>query len=154
MDAAEWESLCDGCARCCLLKLSGPGRGEVHYTQVHCQLLDADTCRCRDYDERLRRVADCVQVSTDPQVLAALPRTCAYRRLAEGRGLAWWHPLVSGDPDSVHRAGVSVRARTQPQSAVHPGELGLHIVEWPHSEPPASGGTRARRAGPGRRWSR
>ncbi|MBI5165726.1 MAG: YcgN family cysteine cluster protein [Magnetospirillum sp.] len=130
MTAAEWESLCDGCGRCCLHKLEDEDDGTISYTNVACELLNIGTCRCRDYVGRRRRVPDCVQLT--PEVvgtLAWLPSTCAYRLLSEGKALAWWHPLVSGDPDSVHRAGISVRGRAVPENRA--GPLDHHIVDWP-----------------------
>lgn len=110
MTPAEWESLCDGCARCCLVKLEDEDTAEIHYTDVGCRLLDGDTCRCSDYANRQEKVADCVRLTPDEvRSLRWLPKTCAYRRLAEGKPLEWWHPLVSGNPDTVHLAGISVR---------------------------------------------
>ena len=137
MTDEEWESLCDGCARCCLVKLEDEDAGTIHYTDVACTLLDAGACRCRDYPDRQNQVPDCVRLT--PQTVAALgwlPATCAYRRLAEGRDLAWWHPLVSGDPDTVHAAGVSVRDRV----AGHEQDFSLpelleRIVAWPQRGP-------------------
>ena len=110
MTPEEWESLCDGCGRCCLVKLEDEDSGEIHYTDVGCTLFDGESCRCRDYPNRQAQVPDCVRLT--PQTvrrLRWLPRTCAYRMVAEGRPLEWWHPLVSGSPDTVHLAGISVR---------------------------------------------
>ena len=131
MSEAQWESLCDGCARCCLHKLEDADTGEVHYTSVACRLLDARSCRCRHYADRQRRVPDCVVLSPgDTGQLDWLPDTCAYRILDEGRPLPDWHPLVSGDPESVHRAGISVRGRTVPETHVHEDDYEDMIVSW------------------------
>ncbi len=112
MTAAEWESLCDGCALCCMHKLEDEETGEIFFTNVACKLLDINTCRCMDYRARSKLVKTCLTLSSDkPEVFAWLPGTCAYRRLSENKKLPGWHPLISGDPDSVHEAGISVRGQ-------------------------------------------
>ena len=130
MTRSEWESLCDGCAKCCLDKLEDDDTGEISYTEVACRLLDLGTCRCTDYSNRTRFVPDCVVLT--PRTVARLtwlPSSCAYRLVSEGKDLEWWHPLVSGDPETVHRAGVSVRGRAVPEALA--GDLEDHIVHWP-----------------------
>jgi uncharacterized cysteine cluster protein YcgN (CxxCxxCC family) len=137
MSREEWESLCDGCARCCLVKLEDADTAEIHFTDVGCTLLDAKTCRCRDYRRRRSRVSDCVKLTPETvRSLTWLPVTCAYRRLAEGRGLAWWHPLVSGTAETVHLAGVSVRGRVSAsEDDLPPEDFGERIVKWPNRPP-------------------
>jgi uncharacterized cysteine cluster protein YcgN (CxxCxxCC family) len=134
MTQAEWESLCDGCGRCCLHKLRHVEDRALSFTNVACRLLDLGSCQCRDYANRRRRVPDCVQLT--PAALREidwLPPTCAYRRLDEGRDLAWWHPLVSGDPRTVHEAGISVRGRAISEQQA--GALEHHVVDWPGRAP-------------------
>jgi uncharacterized cysteine cluster protein YcgN (CxxCxxCC family) len=117
MTREQWESLCDGCGLCCLVRFEDVDIGEVIPTRVHCRLLDAATCSCSNYPGRKREVPDCISLT--PALIPRLgwmPKSCAYRRLHEGRGLADWHPLISGDPESVHRAGVSVRGQTISES--------------------------------------
>ncbi len=126
----EWESLCDGCGKCCLHKIEYEDTKQLCYTNVACKLLDLKTCQCSRYEERQRFVPDCVQLSPENVAsLAWMPSTCAYRLLAEGKDLYDWHPLVSGDPDSVHRAGQSVLGRCVPEKKAW--SLEHHIVDWP-----------------------
>ena len=137
MTPTEWESLCDGCGRCCLNKLEDEDTGEIFFTDVGCRLLDDKSCRCRDYANRTAVVEDCVQLT--PQnvgELTWLPPTCAYKLLAEGRDLYWWHPLVSGDPETVVAAGVSVRGRVvASEDQIREEDLEDHVVDWPGKIP-------------------
>ena len=113
MTVAEWDSLCDGCGLCCLIRFEDEESGEIIPTRVSCKLFDPHTCRCTDYADRQDHVPDCIQLTPDNiERLQWMPRSCAYRRLDEGRGLPDWHPLVTGDAESVHKAGVSVRDQT------------------------------------------
>ncbi|WP_271168530.1 YcgN family cysteine cluster protein [Hansschlegelia plantiphila] len=133
MTAPEWESLCDGCGRCCLLKLQDEDTERVYYTDVSCRLLDCASCRCSDYPNRAAVVPDCVQLT--PQTvedIGWLPLTCGYRLIRDGKDLAWWHPLVSGSPDTVHEAGISVRDKVfGPETEVGVDALEDRIVSWP-----------------------
>jgi uncharacterized cysteine cluster protein YcgN (CxxCxxCC family) len=133
MTRQEWEALCDGCGKCCLLKLQDEETDEVDYTDVACHLLDTKACRCTDYAHRHARVPDCVRLSPEriDAIVAWMPSTCAYRLLAEGRSLPDWHPLVSGDPESVHRAGISVRGRVVRDCGLEDEDLLARIVDWP-----------------------
>ena len=129
MTPEEWESLCDGCGKCCVHKLEDWDTGEVSYTNVACRLLDLGSCRCGDYPNRKRFVPDCLILSVNAvEEMDWLPETCAYRVVADGKDLAWWHPLVSGDPETVHQAGISVRGRVISERRA--GDLTDHIVDW------------------------
>jgi uncharacterized cysteine cluster protein YcgN (CxxCxxCC family) len=140
MSNAEWESLCDGCGRCCLVKLEDEDTAATYFTDVGCRLLDGQSCRCRDYAHRNEKVDDCVRLT--PKVVHEikwLPPTCAYRLLDEGKDLYWWHPLVSGDPDTVHQARISVRGRVRDSEDDVPDEtLEDRIVDWPALWPKGS----------------
>lgn len=131
MTSQEWESLCDGCAQCCLAKIEDVDTAEVHYTDVVCRFLDTGKCRCTEYARRTELVPDCVRLTPENlDQLPWMPPTCAYRLLAEGQPLPAWHPLVSGDPKSVHAAGISVRGRCISEEFVHEDDLLQRIVDW------------------------
>jgi len=136
MTRQEWESLCDGCGRCCLNKIEYEDTGEIAWTDVACRLFDDATCRCRNYDRRHAAVPDCLALSADnvPEI-RWLPPTCAYRLVGEGRDLYWWHPLVSGDPGSVHAAGISAKDRTISEEVVAVADFEDHLVTWPAEIP-------------------
>jgi uncharacterized protein len=120
----QWEALCDGCGRCCLQKLKNPTTGKVYYTWVACYLLDIHQCRCSDYQRRHQLMPACILLKPANILrLRWLPRTCAYRLIAEGKPLFDWHPLVSGERDSVHAAGISVRGRAISEAYVHPDDV-------------------------------
>jgi uncharacterized cysteine cluster protein YcgN (CxxCxxCC family) len=115
MTTGEWESLCDGCALCCMNKIEDEDTGEIFYTNTACQLLDLSSCRCSDYAHRAKKVADCLQLTVDNiGTYDWLPESCAYRRLAKGQDLPEWHPLISGYSGSVHEAGISMIGRMVP----------------------------------------
>ncbi|MEM9708690.1 MAG: YcgN family cysteine cluster protein [Pseudomonadota bacterium] len=131
MTKREWEALCDGCGRCCLNKLEDEDSGEVAFTRVACRLLDGDTCRCANYEIRHHFVPECVVLTpqTMDDVAYFMPRTCAYRLVHEGKPLYDWHPLVSGQSESVHEAGASVRGWTVPEFEVDEEEWEEHLIE-------------------------
>ena len=115
MSNTEWESLCDGCALCCMSKIEDEDSSEIFYTNTACELLDLSNCLCSDYVNRLARVPDCMQLTVASVASYDwLPGSCAYRRLANGQGLAEWHPLISGRPESVHEAGISMLGQMVP----------------------------------------
>lgn len=125
----EWESLCDGCGRCCMLKLEDEDTGDIHMTRIACKLLNTGTCRCADYANRRQKVPDCLQLTPAlTRELSWLPETCAYRLIDEGHDLAWWHPLISGDENTVHEAGVSVRDWAMKETPKRADELYKYIV--------------------------
>lgn len=135
LDDAEWEALCDGCALCCLHKLEDVDTGEIHYTGVRCRYLDETSCRCSDYRNRATLMPNCLDLrGRDVATLEWLPSTCAYRLRALGLPLPDWHYLVSGDRESVHRAGRSIRGRAVSDEFVHPDGYEEHIVRWVEQE--------------------
>ena len=129
----EWEALCDGCGKCCLNKLEDEDTGEVALTRVACRLLDDQTCQCAHYETRHSFIPECIVLKPENLDTHAywMPQTCAYRRLWEGKSLPDWHPLVTGDPDSVHRAGVSVRGMTVSEFDTPLEEWEDYIIEEP-----------------------
>jgi len=136
MTVEQWESLCDGCAKCCLQKLEDEEDGTVYYTDLACNLLDTETCRCTDYQNRHERVAGCVWLK--PEHLGTfywLPDSCAYRLLAEGRPLPSWHHLISNDRRLIHQLSRSVSGRCQPASSMDESRWDEHVVEWPLEQP-------------------
>lgn len=133
MNPQEWESLCDGCGLCCLVRFEDEDTGDVVPTRVHCKLFDPLKCTCNDYVNREEQVPDCIKLKPDNiAALGWMPKSCAYRRLNEGRDLAWWHPLVSGDPETVHKAGVSIRRQTISETVLAEAEeaLDFEAGEW------------------------
>ena len=145
MTVQEWESLCDGCGLCCLIRFEDEDTGDVVPTRVHCKLFDSQACTCTDYANRREHVPDCIKLTPwNIEALKWMPLSCGYRRVNEGRGLADWHPLVSGDPDTVHQAGVSVRGRVVgSESDIDQADWEDHIVKWPGQFP-----KKAKEAGP------
>ncbi|WP_226635663.1 YcgN family cysteine cluster protein [Brevundimonas poindexterae] len=145
MSPEEWEALCDGCGLCCLVRFEDEDTGEVVPTRVHCKLFDSGTCACSNYAEREQHVPDCIKLTPgNVAQLKWMPLSCAYRRLAEGRSLADWHPLVSGDPETVHTAGVSIRGQTVSELTLDEPEdaLAYEAPEWMAERGPDTGGRR------------
>jgi uncharacterized protein len=131
MTPAEWEALCDGCGKCCLNKLEYEDTGEVVYTRVGCRLLDGDSCRCMDYANRKALVPECVFLTPKslPKIAYWMPSTCAYKLLFQKKQLPDWHPLLTGDPDSTHKAGQSVKGVTIPEGSVDEDDWEDYLFE-------------------------
>ena len=130
MNKSEWESLCDGCGQCCLVKLEDEETDDLYITNVACHLLNIETCRCTDYEHRLEKVSMCLSLTMEePEAFKWLPETCAYRRLSEGKDLMRWHPLLSDNNESVHQAGISVRDFAQSEEYIHVDQLPDHVIE-------------------------
>ena len=131
----EWEKLCDGCGRCCLVKLEDEDTGEIYDTSVVCHMFDSATCRCKDYANRFKKVPDCLDLDTSQvRKLTWLPPTCAYKLRLEGKPLYDWHPLISGSSQSVHDAGISIKLATISEDTIDPETLGDYLVTWPNGE--------------------
>lgn len=129
MTATQWESLCDGCGKCCLHKVEDEDSGDIFVCNVACKLLDLDSCRCSDYERRKKLVPDCTVLTIDSlDDFKWLPKTCAYRLVYEGKPLESWHPLISGNSESVHEAGFSVRGRVVSEDQAD--DLDWHITDW------------------------
>lgn len=127
----QWEALCDGCGRCCLLKLVDDEDDSLHFTSVVCHLFDEDSCRCTAYSERHVRVPECIEFDTKRlESLDWLPSTCAYRLRADGKPLFDWHPLISGSSQSVIDADISVRGKTVSETHVHPDDTQDFVIRW------------------------
>ncbi len=131
MTFGEWESLCDGCAKCCLIKLIDAKTGKVHFTNVVCRYLDLDTCKCTVYEDRHKYVPDCVELTLKIVREANwLPNSCAYRKIARGENLSWWHPLISGNPQSMLIAGASIKGKVVSESEIEDNDLEDMVVDW------------------------
>ena len=129
MDDSEWESLCDGCGHCCVLRYQDEDTDEIYVTDVVCRQLDLDRIQCNCYASRQKEVPECLVVTPENAGQSWLPPTCAYRLLAEGKPLPEWHHLVSGDRNSVHLAGASVLGRVISEEGIHPDEIEDRILD-------------------------
>lgn len=131
MTQEEWESLCDGCGRCCLNKLEDEDTGEIYFTNVACKLLDLEKCRCSDYENRKQSMPDCMILSFDHnEALAVMPSTCAYSLLNQGKTLPEWHPLISGNKESVIEANISISGKVVSEDNIHYEQLPEHLINW------------------------
>ena len=134
MTADQWESLCDGCGICCLEKLEDADTGEIELTSISCEFMDTRDCRCLVYENRRFVNVDCIELTPESvSELAWLPDTCAYRRISAGKDLEDWHPLVSGNPLSVHKSGVSIRFKAVSVRDIHPGDISNFLSRNPAS---------------------
>ncbi|MBE9516066.1 MAG: YcgN family cysteine cluster protein [Proteobacteria bacterium] len=136
MNQQEWESLCDGCAVCCVLKIQDEDTDEIFFTNIVCHFLDSENGRCGDYDNRCKNVPTCIQLTPEnADQLYWMPNTCAYRLLAEGKPLPQWHHLISGDRESVHHSSISIRGRVVSEAHIHPDDVDEFVVEWWDEKP-------------------
>jgi len=147
MNKAEWEALCDRCSKCCVISLEDADSGVLYRTDVSCKLFDTAACQCSNYAERKQYVPDCVQLTPkNVPKLDWLPGTCAYRLVAEGRDLYWWHPLISGTFESVHAANASAKNKTRPEGRLKTPGLMKRIIKWPEPLEKPPKGWRKRRS--------
>lgn len=131
LNAFEWEALCDGCGRCCLHKLQDEENDELYYTDVACKLLDLKTCRCSHYEDRIKYVPDCMSIREEGDaVYALLPSNCAYRLRHENKPLPLWHPLFTGNSDTMHALGISIRGKVISEDALKGKDLEERIIHW------------------------
>ena len=131
MNDDEWEALCDGCAKCCLVKLEDADTEEIYYTNVSCQLLDTESCRCSDYAGRHKVVDDCIKLDRSKvNKLEWLPQSCSYRLVAAGEPLPEWHHLITGDREAMHNYGASLRGKVTSELNVHDDDIEDHIIRW------------------------
>jgi len=132
MTEAQWEALCDGCGRCCLVKLEDEDSGEIYTTSVACRLLERESCKCCDYENRFASVPDCLDLRKEQLAeLSWLPQTCAYRLIFEGKQLADWHPLIAGNDAKMQANGISISGQTVSEDNIEMEELGNYLHEWP-----------------------
>ncbi len=132
MTPTEWESLCDGCGKCCLVRMEDEETQEIYVTDVHCKLFDPQTCRCKFYEARTTIVSDCVKLTRENvNLLNWMPKTCAYRLVAEGKPLPPWHHLISGSRETIHAQGMSVRNKTVHEDQIKEDDLVYRITVWP-----------------------
>ena len=139
MTTEEWESLCDGCGRCCLNKFEDEDTGQIYFTNVCCEFFDSERCGCSNYAKRSAMMPDCLILSADkPEIFEVMPATCAYKLLHHGQALPEWHPLVSGDRQSVHHSDMSMRGKVVSEAYIHPQQMVEHIIDWISAELPAT----------------
>ena len=131
MNDAEWGALCDGCARCCLVKFEDIETKATIDTTVACKLLNLETCRCTHYEKRHELVADCIRIHAENiDKLSWLPDSCAYRKIARSEPLEWWHPLISNRLDTVIESGISIFGKAVSERDVHPDDIEEHLLRW------------------------
>ena len=132
MTRQEWESLCSGCGICCLHRFHNQKTGKVFFTSIACKFLDTERCHCTVYERRFQQEPDCEEITPDNLItLKWLPKTCGYRSVADGRDLEWWHPLISGDPDTVHQADISMQNKVISEENVQPGDVLKYMIKRP-----------------------